>query len=135
MNYKLKVINRRQGELLTEYINYLLGRAFELTDNDYKDNKKFMQYSKLLKGIIAQSNFYTEQTEMGEIEIRQWLFMTPNLMFHSFNGFVAGLGCADNICDEELMAHTFNTIKGLSDIEKDTELKSKFKQYDRDRNN
>lgn len=131
MKIKLKVVNNRQGRILTKYMNYILETAYYLTDGDIEDNKKFMNYSDIMRGIVAQSNLYTEQTEMQEYQlVHEWLFMTPNLMFHSFNGFLAGLGCDDDLYNEELLTKTFNTIKGLSDIANKTKLKPNFKEYD-----
>ena len=139
MEYTLRVINDRQGRLLTKYINYILKRAFDLTDKDYDANQKFKQYCRIIKGIIIQANTYTESKNedlVDESLISEWMFMTPNLMFHSFNGFLAGLGKSEDMCDEELMEKTFVTIKGLSDIASDIEneyiMPPKFKDYVRD---
>ena len=142
MKYTLRVINDRQGRLLTKYINYILKRAFDLTDEDYNANQKFKQYCRIIKGIIIQANTYTERPGEEKIDmlretlIAEWMYMTPNLMFHSFNGFLAGLGQSKDMCDEELMEKTFTTIKGLSDIASNMEdeytTPIKFKDYVRD---
>jgi hypothetical protein len=131
MDIKFKVLNKRQGKILTTYMNYLLQKAFDLTDGDQKDNQKFMDYHKVIRGIISQSNLYTEQPDISECDlIHEWVFMTPNLMFHSFNGFLAGLGCNDEKNNQELMNNTFNTLKGLSDIANNTNLEPNFIDYD-----
>ena len=128
MKYTMKVVNKEQGEILDHYISYLMRCAYELTEDD--DNGKFNRYIGIIKGIISQANFYTEQPDIREANlIHEWLFMTPNLMFHSFNGFVCGLGYTDEVCNDLLMSETFNTFNSLSRMANGIELEPKFEDY------
>ncbi len=124
----MKVVNKEQGEILDAYIKYLLLTAYELTEK--KDNGRFNRYIKILKGIISQANYYTEQPDIEEGElVHQWLFMTPNLMFHSFNGFICGMGYTEEVCNDMLMAKTFDVLRSLSDMANENELEPKFIDY------
>ena len=128
MKYTIKVVNQEQGDILNGYIKYLLKTAYQLTEE--KDNGRFGRYIKILKGIISQANFYTEQPDLEEGKlVHEWLFMTPNLMFHSFNGFICGLGYTNEVCNDTLMAETFNVLQALSDMANEQELEPKFFDY------
>ena len=125
---EIKVINKKQGKIFIRYINFLLLNAFELTEE--KDDGRFSEFHKLIKSVVQQSNLFTEQKEIEEKQlVHEWLFMTPNLLFHTFNGFVAGLGKHDEICSSDLMSATFKVLKSLSDMANKEELKPKFISY------
>ena len=128
MKYTIKVVNKTQGDILDSYIKFLLAKAFELTEEN--DGGKFHRYMKIIKGIISQANFYTEQPDLEEGElIHQWLLMTPNLMFHSFNGFLCGMGYTEEVCGDELMTETFNTLSKLSNMANKQTIEPNFIDY------
>ena len=120
----MKVLNKRHGVAVNKYVKFLLGEAFDMTEDE---NEKFMEFHKLVKGIIKQSDHYLEGDEMTESEvIHEWLMITPNLLFHSFNGFCVGMGRFDEVCSSSLMKNTFSILKSLSDIA--TRMKQKEKE-------
>jgi|TARA_R100000750_G_scaffold42047_1_gene27412 hypothetical protein len=123
----MKVLNKRHGDLLSKYVNFLLGEAFHMTEDD---NDKFTEFNKLVKGIIKQSDYFTEGEDMESIH--EWMLMTPNLLFHSFNGFCVGVGADSHVCSEELMARTLTILNSLSKMSTKTESKTKFINYVRD---
>lgn len=128
MRYTMKVVNNKQGQILEDYINFLLLKAYELTEDN--DNGKFLRYVQIMKGIISQANYYTEQPDMEEAElIHQWLFMTPNLMFHSFNGFMCGLGETEEVNNDDLMNETFSVLSKLSSMANKQNLEPNFIDY------
>jgi len=131
---KLRVLNNRHGKILDKYYHYILSKAFELTEDGLDGNKRFMEYHKICKGIITQHNSYTEVDGERERQLlHEWIFMTPNLLFHSFNGFVCGLGYDEEVCSDDLMEKTFTVLKSFSDIANERELlESKFINYVRD---
>ena len=124
----MRVLNQKHGDLLQDYINFLLMEAFDMTDDD---NSKFKQFNTLIKGIVRQSDEYTKnESILGDKVIHEWLFMTPNLLFHSFNGFCVGIGYFEGVCSEDLMKRTMSVLKSLSKLEIKEE--PKFMSYVRD---
>ena len=125
-----KVLNKKHGKLLNEYFNYIVYSAFLFTDAKKDDNRKFIEYHKLAKGIITQHNSYTETPEMRDTQlVHEWLFLTPNLLFHSYNGFLCGLGRYEDVCSDELMEKTFDILKSFSTIANEEKLIPKFINY------
>ena len=124
----MRVLNIEHGDLLMEYINFILNESFVITE---EDNDKFVQFHKLIKGIIRQSDEVTElDSIMGDEVIKDWLFSTPNLIFHAYNGFCVGMGHNDHVCSDILMARTLNLFESLKRLK--IKRKPNFISYVRD---
>ena len=115
---KMQSLNPQHDKLLQEYVSFIKGIVFEATA--YSAQGKFNEFNHIINNVFRYTNsFRNIVKERGKI--KEWAYMTPNLMLYSCMGFLAGIRNKQNneLIDElssQLFEKTVDVVGESSEI-------------------
>tara|TARA_R110001599_G_scaffold33868_1_gene109162 strand:- start:1074 stop:1472 length:399 start_codon:yes stop_codon:yes gene_type:complete len=125
---EVKCLNNTHKTLISKYIKGVQGIMYEYTDE--MESMKFQRFNNVLQGVIDYSNDFKEDNDSG-VFMDEWIYMIPNLTYHSVLGFVAGTITDSNIessvkYSKKILEMTLEVIGRCSDILNDYDIKHKI---------